>query len=887
LTHESEGSKDAADLVGHPDDNELAALVWGSLPSERRQALAAHLDACRDCRLVLSEIAVDEKASEPTDGLPGIGARLGRYVVRKVLGSGGMGIVFECFDPELDRRLAVKLLRRSGPREEAWVAEEARTLARVVHPNVISVYDVGTWNGRIYVSMELAEAGTLRSWSKAQPRSWREALVMIRQAAAGLAASHRAGIVHGDVKPENVLLGADGRPRLADFGLARSSHLSGSGGGGTPGYLAPELKTNPAPSEASDQFAFCVMAAELLSGVRPATQSELSLPPFIPVRVRVALRRGLAADPTDRWSKFALLEKALQPPSRTVPFAIAAAMLLVFGGTFALWRSDACHGSLAPAPLGEPTAEDLALAERAAANPQWLPVVRSLEHWRAEWSATRTEVCGGARAERPVRLACLRQRREELRALTQTLSGPADDTPGAISLALTSTVGQPTPRSCLEEGALRTNWRSPSFDTVLAKTFADLRARIELRRGAPPDSELQALRVQASKAGEAASLEADQLWAEAPQMRGEYKDAVARWQQVLTAAERLGDDARVFDAALQLAQLEAVELGSVERAETWLMLARGKLERIGASELRRASFEGSEARILMLKGNETECLKHCQAAYDLRRSAVGDGHYLTLQALTNLGLAYGRRGDSVRSFAVMAEAVEGFKRLLGQDTTLSMAAVSNLAGIAADLENYEQELDFGRRALELKQQAFGKGHKTEVVEELYQVEALAGLGRCDEAVSRLIAAQDRLRASFPSPHLVLGWGFQMGGKVYLLCRHFPQALEQFETAAKVDGARGATAEVLDSTSYRAVVSWRAGQREPALALAREVLESKDPELSSLSRARASFVVADLTWSSDPSGAAQRALDARPTLKSMRVSGPELEGWLKQRKLGAD
>ncbi|MCA9713588.1 MAG: serine/threonine protein kinase, partial [Myxococcales bacterium] len=155
------------------------------------------------------------------------GAVVGRYVVLSELGSGAMGIVYAAYDPELDRKVALKLVRttsgrRGGDEEQRTrLLREAQALAKLNHPNVVSVHDVGTLEGRVWIAMEYVHGQTLDAWG-ATPRPWREVLEVMRRAGEGLAAAHDAGLLHRDFKPQNVMLGHDGRVRVMDFGLARS-----------------------------------------------------------------------------------------------------------------------------------------------------------------------------------------------------------------------------------------------------------------------------------------------------------------------------------------------------------------------------------------------------------------------------------------------------------------------------------------------------------------------------------------------------------------------------------------------------------------------------------------------------------------------------------------
>ena len=156
-------------------------------------------------------------------GLLPCGAQVGRYVVLARLGQGGMGVVYVAYDPELDRKVALKLIAgEAAALAEDRLQREARAMAQLAHPNVVTVHDVGTLAGRLWIAMEFVDGVTLSDWIRERRRGWREVLAMYLAAGEGLVAAHRAGIVHRDFKPDNVMVGADGRARVMDFGLARA-----------------------------------------------------------------------------------------------------------------------------------------------------------------------------------------------------------------------------------------------------------------------------------------------------------------------------------------------------------------------------------------------------------------------------------------------------------------------------------------------------------------------------------------------------------------------------------------------------------------------------------------------------------------------------------------
>jgi eukaryotic-like serine/threonine-protein kinase len=347
---------------------------------------------------------VDEAGLRP-------GTRLGRYVVLDMIGSGGMGLVLAAYDPELNRKVALKLMRptkRDRKREQRGKAgrllQEAQALAKLAHPNVITVYDVGTWEDRVFVAMELVEGDTLKGWLRAKKRRWDDVLGAFIPAGRGLAAAHAAGLVHRDFKPDNVLIGDDGRVRVMDFGLAapapgtdttgsmesielveaaRSGAYLGPPPGadmgaplvsqtgsvmGTPAYMAPEQHVRKATDPRSDQYSFCVALYQGLYGALPFEGDDTSTltthklgnaiaePPSgasVPGWVRRAVLRGLRADRTERWpSMDALLAELENDPrvARRKWLGIAGGVLLAGGslGTVVYLRSqrpEVCQGA--------------------------------------------------------------------------------------------------------------------------------------------------------------------------------------------------------------------------------------------------------------------------------------------------------------------------------------------------------------------------------------------------------------------------------------------------------------------------------------------------------------------------------------------------------------
>src|SRR5262245_11593586 len=230
--------------MDHLDDNAASEFVSGAMPPSVVSIIGVHLATRRKCRTQVAALAADvaddsdietkkrgkespsQVAQRPTRTLT-IGDRVGRYLVLSTLGAGGMGVVFAAYDPHLDRKVALKLLRAgityNTKDARTRLRREAQAIAQLSHPNVVGVYDVGnTDEGDLYIAMEFVEGDTLTSWLKKYPRTWREIVDVFVQAARGLLAPHPSGLLHRDFKPDNVLVGGDGRVRVTDFGLARS-----------------------------------------------------------------------------------------------------------------------------------------------------------------------------------------------------------------------------------------------------------------------------------------------------------------------------------------------------------------------------------------------------------------------------------------------------------------------------------------------------------------------------------------------------------------------------------------------------------------------------------------------------------------------------------------
>ncbi|HVK73135.1 MAG TPA: serine/threonine-protein kinase [Kofleriaceae bacterium] len=412
--------------------------------------------------------------------------RLGRYELRHVLGSGGMGVVFEAIDPELDRAIAVKILHAGSGGVDGDGAErlrrEGQAMARLTHPNVIRVYDVGVAHGRMFVAMELIRGVTLADWIAQADRPAEEVIATYVQAGRGLAAAHAAGLVHRDFKPQNVLVGDDGRVLVTDFGLARSIDVGGPGPGGadqaagdpttaqpgviegTPAFMAPEQRSGGAVDARADQFSFSISLLRALAGApSPDSWTASTIAqgaPFapivvepgalgrVPARIRGALLRGLELAPERRFASMDELLAQLAPPPPPRPRSwpawlaagvVAAAVLGVLawsavdrGGAGA--PADACAVAVdRVAPIWNDEARAAVQAAfratgRSYADASFEAVARQLDARLAAWEHARRDNCEDTRLRREqsdammdLRAACLQRRLDDVTAFVAEL----------------------------------------------------------------------------------------------------------------------------------------------------------------------------------------------------------------------------------------------------------------------------------------------------------------------------------------------------------------------------------------------------------------------------------------------------------------------------------
>ncbi len=758
-------------------ENEIVDFVVLNLEPDEASQAEAHIDTCSACRAVLIELArvfelrassvpepeevsQDEtEAPEPALGLlpPELlrGSKVGRYMMLDLLGTGAMGVVFAAYDPELDRRVALKLLReRTGDDERnARMVREARATARLAHPNVVVVHDVGEFEGNVFMAMELVVGGTLGDWLKATERSRDAILDVFLDAGQGLLAAHAAGLVHRDFKPANVLMGDDERARVTDFGLARAGDsvettthqalvtLSGSGDVvitrtgalvGTPAYMSPEQFEGRVADARSDQFSYCVALAEALSGERPFEGRSLmelqasvcsgklrpSALDALPRPLQVALTRGLSVDPSERFPDMRSLLDVVTEVRRGRPrraFKRASMLGVVVLGTAGVaWVSTQMAASASepltmcsqdgntfdaawtPARAHEIEAS-LAGLDRAAAPRVARNVVAMLDTYADSWTEVHAATCdsGAATVEaRYATLRCLELGRSKAAALLTALS---EDDVGMLEHAEEAVSDLPQPEGCRDPG-----WRDLRLEPpeVVAEEVAAQREALALAEAYSTTGQyrLAADRAQVvldaslAVSFEPLLLEARSVLAGALLMAGQREAAELNLRASWSDAIRLGDpgwQARV--AANMFDVVGNADGGSRSDGAFWRDVAGAALE--GAGETHPAAWHYWNGR-----GKFEAYGGDYQAALEAFDTALALPNLSTSQRIgSTIGRVATRRqlvsGDELREVLEEGEAMMKLVRdRLGPKHPRMISAVQPWSAVLADLGRGEEAL---------------------------------------------------------------------------------------------------------------------------------------------------------------------------------------------------
>lgn len=664
---------------------------------------------------------------------------LGRYVVLEEVGAGGMGIVYAAYDPELDRRIALKVLRvdegggRTGRESRLRLLREAQALARVVHPNVVAVHDVGAVGEQVFLAMEFVEGidlgEALEATADGEALDGRRALRLFIQAGRGLAAAHDAGMAHRDFKPSNVRVGADGRVRVLDFGLAlglealpeehavrldgptasadrslletdltREGHIFG-----TPRYMAPEQRLGRRADARSDQYSFSVALWEALYGEVPFAVEERELleqirrgPPEVPssvsretARLRPLLARGMRLEPEERFPSLEELLDALEAEAfghrrRWKP---ALALALVLGGLVFGWMK-----LFAPQPCqGASTRlvgvwDDQRRTEFGAVftesgdavlRGQWQAAARIFDQYADSWRTMHTEACEATHVRQEqspdlldLRMACLEQRRQEFRSLTDLFLEP---TPELMQRAVAAASELGRLDLCADGDRLTSLIRPPSDDPQVLADIAQVRkdlarawaleaaGRFEEALGSLEPTVVEAERIRY------VPLEAEAALAQASLLERTGDDLAATEAYraaVMSADEGHHDDVRA--RALLGLVWSTKNQNQVERASHWLELARAAIRRLDDQPDLLMRWYQAAAQVAKAQRATASAVEHAAHAVELSREVLGPEHLTTAIFLSTLASARSLDGQYLEALEAARSSAEIQRKVLGE-----------------------------------------------------------------------------------------------------------------------------------------------------------------------------------------------------------------------------
>ena len=743
------------------------------------------------------------------------GTLLGRYVLLGELGRGAMGRVYRAYDPRLGREVAIKQMGRVAGKLSsegaARMLREAQAMAKLAHPNVVPVYDVEGDGADLFIAMELVEGGTLAQWLDDEERSWSDVVEAFRGAGTGLAVAHEAGLVHRDFKPGNVMLGADGRPRVMDFGLAR---LDGSASGsgtvdgpvsiddealtrvgtvmGTPAFMAPEQHAGRDDvGPAADQYAYCVALWQGLYGARPFSGKDTKTiaalkregPPPQPAGRRVPpwlhriVARGLAVNPSERWPSMRALVAALGHDPRKQRRVVLMGTSAVLG----------LSGVVAFAALGGPTPPRPCESERSPLADVWNDEARTamlsaiestglayaprtaelaatqVSDYADRWIATHHDACLATHVRHEQspdvldrRMACLQRAKAELTAVVGLLTEEVDAS--SVERAQSVVGGLPSLVRCNDVDALLAEVPPPEDPEVAHRVEALEAELVALDVRGRSGRAKQALESVAPLLEEAEAIGHLPLLARAWSIQGrlleksgQYEPAAEAMQAAYVTAVEAGDDRAAVAASTELAFVYGDRMAKTDNARIWLDIAGALARRTDPGGDREALYFNNLGNVLKVAGKLDDAIAAYDRATELYADNRGEDDARVAMALSNSAIALNEQRRPNDALPRLQRALEIEHEVFGEDHPRIGMTTTNLGLVLHALHRYEDALAHHRRARDVFAASWGEEH-------LYYAAALANMGMALLDLQRYDEAEPVLQRSYAIKKARLGEG---------------------------------------------------------------------------------------------------------------------------------
>lgn len=769
--------------------------------------------------------------------------RLGRYRLMERVGQGAMGIVYAAYDEQLDRKVAIKSFARReiDPHGAQRFALEARAMARLSHPNVVQIYEVVDDGEDLYLAMEFVDGHTLESWRTAHPRTASEVVQAFVEAGRGLAAAHTVGVVHRDFKPENVMVGADGRVRVTDFGLARAcAHVetfaaangvavataNGLGDNltitgsvlGTPAYMSPEQHRGEPVDHRSDQFSFCVALLEALVDEPPfsgRTMAELAVAKSegrlahpqmldrIHPRWSRALRRGLSPLVDERYSSMGslLAELELVDANRRRRRRVILGSLVGIGLTAGTIHIVAAPGHCTRAGEGlgdvwNPGVEQRVLARIESTRAPYAVdagrgVVQALNRYVATWEGSAEASCERTHVDATQSMADLDRHAGCMATLGRELAGLIDDLevadPRLVERAIAEIEQLVHPRRCdllVQKPGRRLELNSADDGARLLVESLLVQARSAQRFGRfGRGRELAERSVrQAQSTGDAALVaEARFVLAGITIEAGDIEAGTEGYLETADTAEGVGRDDVLADAWFALIDIAKDRLRDVDRAGQWIRRAAAVTERLGDDQPRVARLHRARASVHVMRGELDAARAELETALALVRRAMPASLALP-QTLVELGGVVSVQGDKRQALEIYSDARLAYVRELGAWHPRVAAVSFNEALIHADVGDRDMATGGFQRALDIYQRAYGADSLD--VGSVHYAWATADLaiGALESAANHAARAEEIYRGRLPDDHLDLADVAAARGSVALQLGRVDEAIESFSRA---------------------------------------------------------------------------------------------------------